>query len=59
MLLTRSPDALLHVKPANLWLLLAKKMSKLLVFLFYYLYDAIIPNIISSICGIIKKWSKK
>jgi len=34
-------------------------MSKLLVFLFYYLYDVIIPNIISSICEIIKKWSKK
>ena len=25
MLLTRGPDALLHVKLANLWLLLAKK----------------------------------
>jgi len=34
-------------------------MSKLLVFLFYYLYDVIIPNIISSIWVIIKKWSKK
>jgi len=34
-------------------------MSKLLVFLFYYLYDVIIPNIISSISEIIKKWSKK
>ena len=34
-------------------------VSKLLVFLFYYLYDVIIPNIISSICEIIKQWSKK
>jgi hypothetical protein len=59
MLLTRRPDALRHVKLANLWLLPAKKCLNCWSFLFYYLNDVIMPNIISRICEIIKKWSKK
>jgi hypothetical protein len=45
MLPTRRPDALWQVKLANLWLFASEKMSKLLVFLFYYLYDVIIPTL--------------
>jgi hypothetical protein len=48
MLLTRRPDALLHVELANFLVITGEKTSKLLVFPFYYLYDIISSNFISS-----------